>query len=183
MKLMKSRFDRQIEQQFKENLEPVHASDDLIARTLLRVKEEQDKLGLTEEEDNSPVSSLSAIDPTYITKHINRKTRKSKITVIAASVAAAAAVILVSGMILNRFVFKNSDRLSNVRESVTGLEESSVVTAGEQTVSEEASGVTALSSNTVYSYNNNYYLSRGMRNNTYDRLNYNDGRMPERPEI
>ena len=84
---MKDRFDEQLKEEFKEKLGSIHASDDLIARTLQRLAEEQAEKEAPETED----VTLTAIDPGYITSHINKKQKHSSriIMIIAAAVSLA----------------------------------------------------------------------------------------------
>ncbi|MBO4242032.1 MAG: hypothetical protein J5883_01990 [Clostridiales bacterium] len=84
---MKDRFDEQLTEEFKEKLGSIHASDDLIARTLQRLAEEQSAEDESENED----VTLTAIDPGYITSHITRKKKHSNriIMFIAAAVTLA----------------------------------------------------------------------------------------------
>jgi len=90
---MKDRFDEQLTEEFREKLGSIHASDDLIAKTLQRLAEEQ----ATEEEDAEDVT-LTAIDPGFITSHINHAKRHYNRIIM--YIAAAVSLATIGGAVL-----------------------------------------------------------------------------------
>ena len=90
---MKNLFDDQIRKSFDENLDSIHASDELKARVLARISSEEVK---------TPTRSvaLTAIAPEYIVKKQNKKT--SHIMWLAVALASAS-LILISSLLLNIF--------------------------------------------------------------------------------
>lgn len=93
---MKQRFDKEMRDVFSSNLDPIHASDELIQNTLKRLREE----GNITEDPSGTV--LTAIDNRFVAGHIEKKATRSKIIKIV-SIAAAAAVLAAGGLLLKVF--------------------------------------------------------------------------------
>ena len=93
---MKQRFDKDMRDVFSSNLDSIHASDELIQKTLMRLREE----GSVSEIPSETV--LTAINNGFVADHIEKKATRSKIIKIV-SIAAAASVLAAGGLLLKIF--------------------------------------------------------------------------------
>ena len=108
---MKDRFDRQIECSFKENLKDIHASEDLIARTLARIREEE----ASESSDPADVSaSLSPININYVMKTKADRKNSAAGKAVIGLLAAAITGVVAFGALKLADRHQNADALSDV---------------------------------------------------------------------
>jgi fructose-1,6-bisphosphatase/sedoheptulose 1,7-bisphosphatase-like protein len=94
---MKQQFDKDIRDTLAQNLDQIHASDDLIAKTLQRLREE----GHISDNENNTGMVLTAIDSSYVADHV-KNTRRTKTGKLILALAAAS-VMLISCIALKCF--------------------------------------------------------------------------------
>lgn len=112
---MKNQFDQQIKQTFEENLDNVHASDELKARLLARLSNE------TVEIPQKKVA-LTAIAPEFVYKHHTKK--KSNVAWLVATLVSAA-LILISTTVINFY-----NKHTTVDETITPESKSEIFFEG-----------------------------------------------------
>lgn len=86
---MKQRFDKDIRGALTQNLDNIHASEDLIAKTLERLREE----GHISDDKSASNTVLTAIDSNYVANHV-KNTNKTKIGRLIIALAAALVMLI-----------------------------------------------------------------------------------------
>lgn len=144
---MKNPFDRQIRDAFIDNLEDIKASDDLIMRTLNRIKEE--------ENTSSPSTKLTAINMGYIRKHENHQANRASVVrkIVLTGIMLASASLLVINL---AGFLKSSDSTSNSEPQLQVLEANAVANEPDYSEYIHVSTPKATRSYVSNAYNANY---------------------------
>lgn len=151
---MKDRFDDMISKEFADNLSNIHASEDLIRRTLAAIGEECEAHPA---EEKSSATTLTAIDQNYIAGYVRKMSKKTHIRIAALACVAAAAAMVFAGVILMK---KGYGERLNVFRSNAGTVEEQAETSSRKEVPENHSIV-------AMGYvipTNNYFTARSMSN-------------------
>lgn len=106
-------FDHQIHNTFKEKLDNIHASEDLIAATLKSMKVEDS----AHEDTEKKAGTLSAIDTRFIRNHVKaiekkQKKIKAKRTALISVGSVAAGLALIAGSVLAVHSIQTNNRKS-----------------------------------------------------------------------
>ena len=109
---MKNQFDENLYSVFDEKLSHIHASEDLINRTLLEIRKE-----IGEETASTKNSLLSPINNNHISRHIEKiKKQRGRIYTLAGVLTIAATILIVNTTLLATY---KTSKVSNAETNIT----------------------------------------------------------------